>query len=83
MAGPQPGELADPDTAFHRPRAAEEAGLVAEQARGTSRIYHLRGEGLHAVQEYLEQVWGDAAQRFRLMAENTPENTPENTREHA
>jgi hypothetical protein len=30
------------------------------------------------VQEYLEQVWGDAAQRFRLMAENTPGNTPEN-----
>ena len=55
-------------------RLLKEAGLVAEQARGTSRIYHLRGEGLRAVQEYLEQVWGDAAQRFRLMAENTPEN---------
>ena len=36
-------------------------------------------------QEYLEQVWGDAALRFRLMAENTPENTvlPENTPENA
>jgi DNA-binding transcriptional ArsR family regulator len=60
-------------------RLLKEAGLVAEQARGTSRIYHLRDEGLRAVQEYLEQVWGDAAQRFRLMAENTSENTPENT----
>jgi len=40
-------------------RLLKEAGLVAEQARGTSRIYHLRGEGLRAVQEYLEQVWGD------------------------
>ena len=47
------------------------AGLVAEQAQGTRRIYHLREEGLHAVQAYLEQVWGDAARRFRLMAENT------------
>ena len=64
-------------------RLLKEAGLVAEQARGTSRIYHLRGEGLRAVQEYLEQVWGDAAQRFRLMAENTPENTPGNTPENA
>ena len=70
-------------------RLLKEAGLVAEQARGTSRIYHLRGEGLRAVQEYLEQVWGDAAQRFRLMAENTPESTPgstvppENTPENA
>jgi DNA-binding transcriptional ArsR family regulator len=52
-------------------RLLKEAGLVAEQARGTSRIYHLRDEGLHAVQAYLEQVWGDAAQRFRLFAENT------------
>ena len=59
-------------------RLLKEAGLVAEQAQGTRRIYHLRDEGLQAVQAYLEQVWGDAAQRFRLMAENTPDNTPEN-----
>jgi len=58
-------------------RLLKEAGLVAEQAQGTSRIYHLREEGLHAIQEYLERIWGDAARRFRLMAENT-ENT-ENT----
>jgi hypothetical protein len=31
----------------------------------------LREQGLRAVQEYLEQVWGDSAARFRLMAENT------------
>jgi DNA-binding transcriptional ArsR family regulator len=52
-------------------RLLKEAGLVAERAQGTSRIYHLRDEGLQAVQAYLEQVWGDAAQRFRLFAENT------------
>ena len=52
-------------------RLLKEAGLVAEQARGTLRIYHLRDEGLQAVQAYLERVWGDAARRFRLMAENT------------
>jgi DNA-binding transcriptional ArsR family regulator len=52
-------------------RLLKEAGLVAEQAQGTRRIYHLRDEGLQAVQAYLEQVWGDAARRFRLMAENT------------
>ena len=44
-------------------RLLKEAGLVAEEAQGTSRIYHLREEGLHAVQAYLEQVWGDAAHR--------------------
>ena len=52
-------------------RLLKEAGLVAEQAQGTRRIYHLQEEGLRAVQAYLEQVWGDAARRFRLMAENT------------
>jgi DNA-binding transcriptional ArsR family regulator len=52
-------------------RLLKEARLVAEQAQGTRRIYHLREEGLQAVQAYLEQVWGDAARRFRLMAENT------------
>ncbi len=48
---------------------------MAEQAQGTSRIYHLREEGMHAVQAYLERVWGDAALRFRLLAENTGENS--------
>ncbi len=52
-------------------RLLKDAGLVAEQAHGTLRIYRLREEGLHAVQAYLERVWGDAARRFRLMAENT------------
>lgn len=52
-------------------RLLKEAGLVAEQARGTRRIYHLREQGLHAVQAYLEQVWGEAVARFRLVAENT------------
>jgi DNA-binding transcriptional ArsR family regulator len=52
-------------------RLLREAGLVAEQAQGTRHIYHLQEEGLHAVQVYLERVWGDAARRFRLLAENT------------
>ncbi len=62
-------------------RLLKEAGLVAEQPAGTRRIYHLQEEGLRAVQAYLERVWGDAARRFRLLAENTgTENTgTENT----
>jgi len=55
-------------------RLLKQAGLVAERPQGTRRIYHLQEEGLRAVQAYLEQVWGDAARRFRLYAENT-ENT--------
>jgi DNA-binding transcriptional ArsR family regulator len=52
-------------------RLLKDAGLVAEHAAGTRRIYRLRDEGLRAVQEYLEGVWGEAAVRFRLLAENT------------
>jgi DNA-binding transcriptional ArsR family regulator len=49
------------------------AGLVVEEAQGTRRIYRLHDQGIGAVQSYLESVWGDAARRFRLAAENTSE----------
>jgi DNA-binding transcriptional ArsR family regulator len=52
-------------------RLLKDAGMVAEEAQGNRRIYHLRDEGLRAVEEYLEGVWGNAAARFRLLAENT------------
>ena len=52
-------------------RLLKEAGLVVEEPRGTRRIYRLHAEGVEAVERYLTQVWGDAAARFRLMAENT------------
>ncbi len=35
-------------------RLLKDAGMVAEQAEGTRRIYHLQEQGLHAVQAYLE-----------------------------
>jgi DNA-binding transcriptional ArsR family regulator len=53
-------------------RLLKNAGLVVEEARGTRRIYRLHDEGVEAVQTYLQQVWGEAAARFRLVAENTP-----------
>ena len=52
-------------------RLLKDAGMVAEQAQGTRRIYHLQEEGMQAVQAYLEGVWGEAAARFRLLAENS------------
>jgi DNA-binding transcriptional ArsR family regulator len=52
-------------------RVLKSAGLVTEEPRGTRRIYRLQGEGVVAVQRYLEQVWGEAGARFRLFAENT------------
>lgn len=82
------GDLAVHELAEHLPisrpavsrhlKLLGEAGFVAEQREGTRRIYHLRAEGIEAVQSYLERVWGDVATRFRLTAENTnPKSTGE------
>jgi DNA-binding transcriptional ArsR family regulator len=56
-------------------RLLKDAGLVVEQPRGTQRIYRLHDEGVAAVQAYLAQVWGDAANRLRLFAENVGDAT--------
>ncbi len=58
-------------------RLLKDAGMVAEEAQGTRRVYHLQERGLEAVREYLERVWGEAAGRFRLLAENTGDGTSE------
>jgi DNA-binding transcriptional ArsR family regulator len=57
-------------------RLLKEAGLVTEQAHGTRRIYEVRGEGLEVVEAALERMWGEAASRFRLLAENTRPESP-------
>jgi DNA-binding transcriptional ArsR family regulator len=57
-------------------RLLKDAGLVDEEPRGTRRIYRLHDEGVDAVRAYLERVWGDAAGRFRLVAENTTVRSP-------
>jgi DNA-binding transcriptional ArsR family regulator len=48
----------------------KDAGLVTDRAEGTRRLYRLHAEGIEAVQAYLQQVWGDAAARFKLLADN-------------
>jgi DNA-binding transcriptional ArsR family regulator len=54
-------------------RLLKQAGLVTDRADGTRRLYRLQEEGIAAVREYVEGLWGDAAARFKLVAENTPE----------
>ncbi len=55
-------------------RLLRNAGLVSERSEGTRRIYHLESEGIEGVEAYLLGVWGDAAARFRLLANNTGRN---------
>lgn len=59
-------------------RLLKDAGLVDERAEGNRRIYHLEGggPGMQVVRDYLEGVWGEAAARFRLFAENTAPPPP-------
>jgi DNA-binding transcriptional ArsR family regulator len=51
-------------------RLLKNAGLVMDQPRGTRRVYQLQARGVEAVQAYLLEVWGDAARRFKLRADN-------------
>lgn len=52
-------------------RVLNRAGLVVGQQVGTRHLYRLDEQGAEAAREYLAQVWGHAATRFRLFAENT------------
>ena len=52
-------------------RVLSEAGLVRDQQQGTRRLYQLDEQGAEAARRYIAQVWGDAAVRFKLFAENT------------
>jgi DNA-binding transcriptional ArsR family regulator len=52
-------------------RLLKQAGLVADRTEGTRRSYRLQEDGIAAVREYVESIWGEAAARFRLVAENT------------
>jgi DNA-binding transcriptional ArsR family regulator len=54
-------------------RTLKDAGLVSDRAEGTRRVYGLHDQGIEAVRAYLEQVWGEAAARFRMVAENIGE----------
>jgi DNA-binding transcriptional ArsR family regulator len=60
-------------------RLLKDAGLVVEEAQGTRRIYRLHDAGVEQVRAYLEQVWGDAATRFQLVADNTTGNAARRT----
>ncbi len=58
-------------------RLLKEAGLVVDRPSGTRRIYRLDDAGVETVRAFLTAVWGEAAARFRLVAENTaPPATP-------
>jgi DNA-binding transcriptional ArsR family regulator len=57
-------------------RLLKEAGLVTERAVGVRHLYALDGLGAKEVRRYLASVWGEAAARYRVVAENTTPRKP-------
>ena len=52
-------------------RLLKEAGLVVDVAEGNRRLYGLHDAGAETMARYMEQIWGEAATRFRIAVENT------------
>src|SRR2546426_854817 len=53
-------------------RLLKEAGLVVDRPAGNERVYQLHARGTGALQAYVDEVWGEAIARFRLLADNSP-----------
>jgi DNA-binding transcriptional ArsR family regulator len=77
-AGPRSvGELAEglpvsrPAVSQHL-KVLKDAGLVADRAEGTRRVYEIDPHGLGALRAWLDQFWGDALAAFKAEAEKDP-----------
>jgi DNA-binding transcriptional ArsR family regulator len=75
------GELAA-DLPVSRPAVSQhlkvlkDAGLVAEEAVGTRRIYRLNAAGVVALRDQLDTFWDRALGGYRDVAERRTEETP-------
>jgi DNA-binding transcriptional ArsR family regulator len=53
-------------------KVLKDAGLVADRAEGTRRVYEIDPHGLGALRAWLDQFWGDALAAFKAEAEQDP-----------
>ncbi|WP_300531503.1 metalloregulator ArsR/SmtB family transcription factor [Maricaulis sp.] len=51
-------------------KALREAGLVADEKRGRSRIYRIEHGGLEALRSYLDSFWGDVLDAYKEALEH-------------
>ena len=54
-------------------KVLKDAGLVAEEADGTRRIYHLNEAGLSALRDQLDTFWSRALSGFQRLADQPEE----------
>jgi DNA-binding transcriptional ArsR family regulator len=57
-------------------KVLKDAGLVAEEAVGTRRIYRLNAAGVVALRDQLDTFWDRALGGYRDVAERRTEETP-------
>jgi DNA-binding transcriptional ArsR family regulator len=81
-AGPMPvGQLARhmpvsrPAVSQHL-KVLKEAGLVADRAEGTRRVYYIDPNGLGPLRAWLDQFWDEALGAFQAAAEQTNQGKP-------
>src|SRR5271165_7061700 len=54
-------------------KVLKEAGLVADRAEGTRRVYYIDPNGLAALRAWLDQFWDQALASFQAEAEKSLE----------
>jgi DNA-binding transcriptional ArsR family regulator len=57
-------------------KVLKDAGLVAERAAGTRRIYRLNEAGIAALRDQLDTFWNRALGAYQDIAEQPPEENP-------
>lgn len=50
-------------------KALKQAGLVADRAEGTRRVYYLDPHGLGELRRWIDEFWTDALEAFKQEAE--------------
>ena len=53
-------------------KVLKDAGLVAEHAEGTRRIYHLNEAGLSALRDQLDTFWNRALSNYQDVIDESP-----------
>lgn len=70
------GELADalpvsrPAVSKHL-KLMQQAGLVVHESKGNSNVYRLDVDGFADARKWLDRFWGEALQRYRIVAMST------------
>jgi DNA-binding transcriptional ArsR family regulator len=74
-AGPKPVGVIAASLPVSRPAVSQhlkvlrEAGLVADRADGTRRVYYIDPKGLGALRKWLDQIWDQSLAAFKAEVE--------------